>query len=209
MYGDERLAHSLLSASLSLVDPAEPLPYDPVNARRLFAEVCADESLSRSLLKPLKMAVFNQEPYKSIARYVADAWAKTFNLTIAVEPCSWKDFLDDFSSASHDILGTLWYSWYQDPSYSMGIFSNAHHHFNASRWSSEEMRELLDRAEQERDLARRREYLGQAEQLLMAQMPMIPVCEASCRYLHSEHVDNLHVSPIGNVELSWATFRQP
>lgn len=209
LYGDERLAHSILSGSLSLVDPAEPLPYDPANARRLFAEGCADESLCRSLLKPLKMAVFNKEPYKSIARYVADAWAKTFNLTITVEPCSWEDFLDDFSSASHDILGTLWYSWYQDPSYSMGIFSNARHHFNASRWSSEEMRELLDRAEQERDLARRRDYLGQAERLLMAQMPMIPVCEASCRYLHSEHVDNLHVSPIGNVELSWATFRQP
>ncbi len=208
MYGDERPAQSILSSSLSLLGSEEALPFNLDNAQKLFAEGIAEEGLSRALLKPLKMMIYNQEPFKSIAQHVATTWEEAFGISITIELCSWNDFIDGFPSNSHDILGMVWYSWYRDPCYTLKILSNPRHHFNGSRWSNETMRELIDRGEAEQEIELRNRYFREAERLLVKEMPIVPVFECTSRYMQSADLNNIYVSHLGNVEFTWSTFKK-
>jgi oligopeptide transport system substrate-binding protein len=208
LYGDERPAHSVLASSISLLSYHEPLPFDLDNARNMFQEGLTEQGLSISHLKPLKIVIYNQEPYKSVTKYIARAWEKAFGISIIIEPCSWTDFVENFSSLSYGILGTNWYSWYRDPCCTLRTFSDAGNHFNSSRFSSETIRELLDRAELEQNTHARNEYLREAELQLLDELPVIPIYECTCRYMKSDNVENLYISPLGNVEFKWATFEK-
>jgi oligopeptide transport system substrate-binding protein len=208
LYGDERPSHSIISSSLSFLPSDAPLPFDLDKAQALFQEGLAEEGLSRAPLKPLKMKVYNQEPHKSAAKYVADAWEKAFDVSIAIELCPWDDLIDNTSLSSHDILGMIWYSWYQDPAYTLRILSNTRSHFNSTHWSCEAMRAFLDRAETEPLIEARKSLLKEAESLFMDEMSVIPVYECTCRYMKADDVENLYVSPLGNIEFKWATFKK-
>lgn len=152
------------------------------------------------------MVIYNQEPYKSIATYAVHAWEEAFGVSINIELLPWNDFLNNLSSSSHDIIGVVWYSWYRDPAYSLKLLSTPRNHFNASRWSSEAIKKLLDRAELQQERQARNEYLREAEALFMDEMPIVPIYECNARYMKSEDIDNLYVSPLGNIEFKWATF---
>jgi oligopeptide transport system substrate-binding protein len=207
LYGDEKPAHSILTSELSLLPSECILEFNLEEAQKLFSDGLQEEGLSSSLLKPLKMVVYDQEPYKTTAMAISRAWEEAFGISIIVELRPWNTFLNTLPSSSHDILGLVWYSWYSDPLYTLKIFSNQKSHFNASQWTCPEIQELLDTAEKEKDRPLRNTYLREAEQWLMDEMPAIPVYECNCRYMKAEDIDGIYVSQIGNVEFKWAAFQ--
>ena len=209
LYGDERASHSLLPPSLSLLDSQSPLDFDLKMAQKLFKEGMEEQGLTDSILKPLTMVVYDREPHKTIARAVINAWEKAFGLSFVLDVLSWNEFFERLGGTSHDILGHVWYSWYKDPIYSLGIFRSKTSSMNSSRWSGEEYARLLDKADLEMDTTTRNSLLKTAEEMLLHEMPVVPVFDYNSRYLKNEHVDNIYVSHLGNVDFKWTTFSQP
>lgn len=206
LYGDERPSHSILPPSLSLLKDQTPLSFDLEKAQRLFEEGMEEQGLLISLLKPLKVVVYDQEPHKSVARAVIRALEKAFGLSFTLEVLSWHDFFDCAAGTSHDILGHVWYSWYQDPLYTLKVLQSSSNSMNSSNWSSEEYARLLDSAEAEGEKRQRTLLLQKAEELVMEQMPIIPIFDYTSRYLKSNHIENVYVTHLGNVDFKWTTF---
>lgn len=208
LYGEERPAHSVISSSISLLDEATPLPYDLDRACRLFEEGLREEGLSKSHLKPLTLMIYNKEPFKTLASYAAVKWEEAFGISIAIESYGWNEFTDRVISNSYEIVGTFLYSGYRDPAFVLKALSNPRNPFNATKWTNEGVKNLIERAELEVQKAPRNALLREAERLLMEELPAIPIYEYLCRYMKSEDVENIHVNYLGNVEPTWATFKK-
>lgn len=209
LYGDERPSHSILPASLSLLENKTSLPHDIEFARKLFREGMEEQGLSDSFLRPLRFVIYDQEPHKSIAKLVVKGWEEAFGITIQLEIVPWHDFFAKrMGKKEHDILGCVWYSWFRDPLYTFDILKNQSNSINSSKWTSEAFSHLVDRAELSTDKDQRCSLLREAEKLVMREMPIIPIFDYSSRYLKNDAVQNIYVSHVGNVDFKWTTFRR-
>lgn len=206
LHGDERISHSILPASLSLLDPNQPLECNVEKARDLFSEGLTDQNLSSSSLKPIKILVYDQDPHKSIARVVARSWERAFHVPFVIEVVRWHEFFERYGRSSHDILANVWYSWYKDPMYTLGILRSSSNSINFSRWSHDQLNTLLDRAEASHHKRQRESLLRDAEQLVMEEMPIIPLFDHSSRFLKNEAVDNIYISHLGNIDFKFASL---
>jgi oligopeptide transport system substrate-binding protein len=206
LYGDERPSHSILPPSLSLIDSQPPLAFDLEIAHRLFRDGMEEQGLTDSILKPLKMVVYDKEPHKTMAQAVIHAWEKAFGISIVLDVVSWHEFFERVGGTSHDILGHVWYSWYKDPLYTLGVFKSKNNSMNSSHWSNEEYTQLIDKAEAEIDSHQRELLLKKAEGMILHEVPCVPVFDYNSRYLKNENVDNIYVSHLGNVDFKWASF---
>lgn len=85
----------------------------------------------------------------------------------------------------------------------MGTFKSKTNSTNSSRWSNEEYAKLIDKAEVETDNHQRNLFLKEAEEMILHEMPSVPVFDYNSRYLKNERVENIYVSHLGNVDFKW------
>jgi oligopeptide transport system substrate-binding protein len=208
LYGDERPASSVLPASLSLLGDQQSLFYDPQEAKRLFAEGLEEQGLTPAMLKPIHLVCYDQEPHKSIARTVIQSWKDIFGICVVLDVVGWHEFFEKLGGVN-DIIAPVWYSWYQDPMYSLAIFKSASSTINASKWSDDRLVALLNRAEDTKEREERSFLLRETERIVMQEMPIIPIVDYNSRYLKNEALENIYVSYLGNVDFKWASVNHP
>ena len=206
--GDERASHSILPASLSLLDPSKPLKYDLEKAQKLFQEGLEEQGLTVSSLKPIRIMVYDQDPHRSIAQAVVHSWESAFHIPFVLDVVRWHEFFERLGKSSHDILANVWYSWYKDPMYSLGVLQTDTNTINSAKWSNDKFSAFLTQAETAQDSSERESYLREAEALVIDEMPIIPVFDYTSRYLKNEAFDNIYVTHLGTVDFKWTTVSQ-
>ena len=207
--GEERASHSILPASLSLLNPSQPLEYNLEKARELFKEGLEEQGLSASSLNPIKIMVYDQEPHKSIARAIVHSWEEAFHIPFVLDIVKWHEFFERLGGSSHDILMHVWYSWYRDPMYSLSVLQAPSTTINFTKWLHDGFSALLNRADATESSSERDSCLREAEALVIKEMPIIPIFDYSSRYLKNEAFDDINVTHLGNVDFKWTTTSQP
>src|SRR5699024_9223520 len=76
---------------------------------------------------------------------------------------------------------------------------------NETNWINEKYDELLDKAKKEIDEEKRLEYLKEAEEIVMEELPFIPVYFYSKTYLTAENVEDIKFYNNAYPNLKWAT----
>jgi oligopeptide transport system substrate-binding protein len=202
--GDESPSHSILPKMLSLLEDHEILQYNQDHAKVLFREGLEEQGLQRDSLRPIRIVIADKEPQRSITLAAIKSWEETFQISFQVEFARDRKFFDAISESSYDILSSVWTSWFQDPLYTFHPLKNRTCKINASRWSNNDFTSLIEQAETFPN--QRNNYLRKAEQLVMQEMPIIPVFDYTLRYMKNESLSNVYVHRIGNVDFRWTTF---
>jgi oligopeptide transport system substrate-binding protein len=206
--GDERISQSILPSTMTFLEQYEPISCDRDKARKLFEEGLLEQGITRSMLRPMRLVVYDQEPHKSIAREVARQWEQTFGISVSIDVVGWHQFFSNMGSGTHDILACMWYSWFRDASYSFNILKDKTNPLNSSKWHFPEFVRLCKAAEQERAGKDRDNFLRQAEIVTIEEMPVIPIFEYKSCYMKSDDIDHVYVSHVGNVDFRWTTINK-
>lgn len=206
LYGDEKASTSVLPSSMSLLDSNEPLSFNPCLAKRLFEEGLTEQGLHLSSVRTIKMAIYDQEPHKSVARAIARFWEKTFGIFTIIDSMEWQEFFEKMSDKTYDVVACVWYSWFRDPLYSLEVLKHPTTPMNSSRWVHPEFCALIERASIAEKKDERASILKDAENLILQEMPIIPLFDYSSRYLKNEAVNHIYVSHMGTVDFRWASF---
>ncbi len=74
-----------------------------------------------------------------------------------------------------------WIADYSDPQNFLFLLQTGNDGFNAGHWSNPEYDSLLKRGATERDLARRADFLFQAEEIALRDLPWIPLMHSGPR----------------------------
>jgi len=205
--GRERASHSILPTDLSLLENQDPLQLNREYAKQLFQEGLEEQGLTVADLRPVNMVLYDQEPLKSVAKVAIKSWKETLGLSVNITILGWHEFFEKGPSIQHDIWANVWYSWYRDPMYSFEVLTEKTSSMNLCNWSNKEFIGLVESAKAEQEKHRRNFFLRKAEEVIMHEMPIIPVFDFSARYLKNGSLENVYISHLGNVDFKWARFK--
>lgn len=140
-------------------------------ARRLYTEA------GYSPERPLRLQILynTHENHRTIAVAISSMWKETLGIDTELVNEEWKVYLETRrTKQSTQVYRAGWIGDYND-AYNFLEIMHSQSGLNDSGWANARYDELLALAAQERDMARRAAYLREAEQILLEEVPVIPV----------------------------------
>lgn len=139
-------------------------------ARRLLAEA----GYSRS--KPLKFELrYNTgEVHSKIAVAVASMWKEALGVEASLAAVEFRSLMQDVDRRDVDLFRLSWIGDYNDP-YTFLQYLKSDFGINLPHYKSKQYDSLLDEGARQVDVARRRDFLEQAERMMLAEHPVIPL----------------------------------
>jgi oligopeptide transport system substrate-binding protein len=140
-------------------------------AKRLYTEAGYDED------NPLVVEILynTSEGHKRMSIAVASMWKQVLGVETRLMNQEWKVFLQTRAQKlKTEVFRSGWIGDYND-AYTFAQLMHSQNAQNDSGWVNAEYDALLDQAAVEGDPARRAQYMQQAEQILLAETPLVPV----------------------------------
>jgi oligopeptide transport system substrate-binding protein len=135
---------------------------------------------------------------------VKQQWEKAFGIEVELQGQEWVSYYNSLVEGTFLAGGLSWHSRVRDPIYNLSLFKHKEDKLNVSRWENPEFSRLLNQAEEEIDAESRGNLLVKAEQLLMDEMPVIPIYFLTVSYLKNSRLENVYVSDINEIDFAMA-----
>ncbi|MBP9840982.1 MAG: peptide ABC transporter substrate-binding protein [Simkaniaceae bacterium] len=201
LQGEGIAAYSILPKGFTMLDaPVLPFGNQEV-ARLLFEEALAELGVTK--LPPIKIE-YATERRQAGALCVQRIWKETFGLDVIIQDRDWGQLYRSMQRGEHQVVGMAWYSWFWDPHYILDCFSDKGNQHNASGWESSHFSNLLNKSYTLSDPLERREVLKQAENVLVEEMPVIPLYQCSHLYLKKEWMKGVQTSELFDIDFKSA-----
>ena len=169
------------------------LPYDPEKARKLLAE--AGYPGGKGF--PAFELLFNtSEAHHTLAVAIQQMWKKELGIDIRLHNQEWKVYLSTREAMEFDSVRAVWFGDYNDAYtfLSLGESDNGNNH---TGWEHPEYDTLLKQSTTTTDLEKRKELFQQAEEILIEEMPVIPIYFYVSSKLIDESVKGWHPNILG------------
>jgi len=201
--GGQTPATSFVPPGIAGYDSPTCCEYDPEEARRLLAEAGFPDGDG---FPKLTLLYNSSDDLKKIAESIQYNWRDTLGVEIELANQEWGAFLTRVHSMDYDIARAGWIGDYVDPNTFLDMFVTDGGN-NETGWSNEEYDDLiLNRIPAEDDDEKRMQLLRQAEEILLREMPIIPlyygISSAMVRpYVKGYHNNILNVHPLKDISV--------
>ena len=135
------------------------------------------------------------ENNKSIGEFLQAQWKQNLGVTIPLKTMEFKTYLPYFKSLQYEGFAIfLWGGDYMDPYTFLGL-QYGEDNEGGSGFHDPKYDKMLDDANAEPDPEKRFEMMARAENLLMEQLPMIPLTVSATNWLKKPYVKGMYPNP--------------
>lgn len=175
------------------------LSYDPEGARQLLAasRYGGPEGMPRIVL------------YTSgggLGELLQAVWEEELGVQVELRQVQWSDFLAGLDARQYPAFVLSWIADYPDPQNFLQVLFGSGSPNNYVDYSNPEVDRLLDEAAIEQDPDRRMALYREAERLIVADAPVIPITHGVNYALTKPYVRGLDVTPMGLLDLAKIFF---
>ncbi|MBI2569113.1 MAG: peptide ABC transporter substrate-binding protein [Candidatus Schekmanbacteria bacterium] len=125
-------------------------------------------------IPPIELLYNTAESHKDIAEVLQQEWKKNLGIEVSLINQEWKVYLVSMHTADYTICRGGWIGDYVDPNTFLDLWlTNGGN--NNTNWSSRAYDELIFEAGRTLDQGRRMQLFQRAEELLLQEMPIIPL----------------------------------
>ncbi len=202
LQGGETPSYSLVHHTMSLLQK-QPFDYDPTYARKLMDEGMAELGYTRESYPPIVITHFSDPTIKTIVSAIQQQLQDRLGVVVELQTVDWGTFMKKFTTGDYQLLSLMWFTWYRDPVYNLEYVKYKDMGLNGTGWEHPGYIHLLNSADGSVDPLVRQEYLRQAEELLMQELPVIPVFYHTFKYTKAPNVSGEVITPSGQMELKW------
>jgi oligopeptide transport system substrate-binding protein len=178
--------------------------HDVDGARQLLAE--AGYPGGRGFPK-VSLLYNTSEGHRAIAEAIQQIWRKSLNVDIDLYNQEWKVYLDNLHMKNFQICRSGLVIDPYDPYQYLRVFETGFG-YNDTGWSSPEYDRLIEEAVALPDRDRRLALYGKAEEILLRDMPIIPIYFYTHHYLLHEEVRDWTDNMVGNLPLGQAWLQE-
>lgn len=164
-------ALSLTPPGLAGYEPPTTSPENIDEAKRLLAEAGFPEGRG---FPSFDILYNTQDTHKAIAELIQDRWKHTLGLNVKLRNLEWGTFLDTVRLGEYDVARASWIGDYADPNTFLDMFETGNEN-NQTGWGNADYDKLIGAAASEPDAAKRFKALGDAEKILMTELPIAPI----------------------------------
>ena len=171
--------------------PDTQIPFDPELAAQLFAEAGfpAGEGFPK-----LEILFNTQEGHRKIALAVQQMWQKYLGIEVELVNTDWKVYLSREMIGDFQISRAGWIGDYEDPNTFLDLM-RPNRGNNKTGWENKKYEELIIKANAQPNQEKRYAILREAEQLLIDEMPVLPIYIYVRQYLLSNDVKGWDPNP--------------
>ena len=186
------------------------IPYNIEQASQLLAEAGYPDGKG---FPELQLMFNTLDTHQKIAEAIQQMWSQALNINITLQNQEWKVFLDSERTMNYQMTRASWIGDYVDPNTFLDMFLTDGGN-NRSGWSNPHYDELITAAAKTADQTQRYELFQQAEEILMTEVPIIPIYTYSKFNLQSPYVKGWHQNimdyhPYKYVSLEPAATNEP
>lgn len=180
--------------------------YDPEEARRLLAE--AGYPGGEGFPK-LTFLYNTSEDLKKIAEAIQYQWLDTLGIRVELINQEWSAFQERVRGLKYDIARAGWIGDYVDPNTFLGMFTTGDGN-NQTGWSNSEFDDLIkNRVPAAADRETRMKLLRRAEEILLDELPVLPLYYGVSTSMVRPYVKNFHenildVHPLKDIQVDQA-----
>lgn len=169
--GGQLPAYTITPPGVAGYYPRAAVPYDVEEARRLLAEAGYPNGQG---FPPFELLYNTNESHQKIGVAIQQMWQQELNIQVSLANQEWKVYIESQNNRNFDVSRQGWIGDYPDPNTFLDLFITDGGN-NDTGWSNVEYDRLISAAARESDPARRLELFQQAEEILIEEMPVIPI----------------------------------
>jgi len=174
------------------------------DARALFDEGLRELGLTRNQLKPIVLTYNKNELHNALAQAVQHSWKKVLGLNIQLKHRDWKAHLSEIHVGNFDVARLTWKGLTSDPIHFLEIFQNPLHPMHRTGWVNQRYHHLIERAKRSSEPNERLFYLAAAEEILTAEMPIIPIFHLTICFVQNPLLKGYVINQLGGIDYKWA-----
>jgi oligopeptide transport system substrate-binding protein len=114
------------------------------------------------------------EGHKKIAEAIQQFWKEKLGINVTLENQEWKVYLQKQDELDYQICRAGWIGDYVDPNTFLDMFVTGGGNNNTG-WSNKQYDDYISKAMYEQDSKKRTGYFLKAEEILMQEMPILPI----------------------------------
>jgi oligopeptide transport system substrate-binding protein len=178
------------------------------NALSFLMDALLELDLTLETLEPIKLSYFSSERNAAIAQAIQRQWEMGLKIKVELEAVEPKIYFQRISQKEFQLAAGSWTADFNDPINFLEVFKYKDASANNTNWESSKYIDLLNQSGLCMDLKERKRLLREAEQILMDQMPIIPVFHYALNFLQSQGLKEVALSPLGQVDFRWAHIEE-
>ncbi|HEX7997167.1 MAG TPA: peptide ABC transporter substrate-binding protein [Pyrinomonadaceae bacterium] len=175
-------------------------PFDPVRAKQLMVEAGYKDAAGnydpkKFPIDEVEITYNTQESNKAISEYLQAQWKQNLGLTLPMKSMEFKTFLQSRANLEYKGLARSgWIGDYMDPVTFLNLFSTPKGD-NGTGWYDPKFVEKLNEANRTLDPQKRYELLAEAEAILIAAQPVIPLQTDATKWMKKPYVKGMYPNP--------------
>jgi oligopeptide transport system substrate-binding protein len=166
-----QLPEYTLTPPSALYKPVAQIHENVAEAQKLLAEAGYPGGKG---VPPIELLYNTSDAHRAVAEYMQEAWKKNLGIDVHLANVATSAWLDRRGNADFEIIRAGWYGDYLDPSTFLELFSSDNE-MEQSGWKNAQYDQLIAAARKETDQAKRMEDFQQAETILDAEVPYLPL----------------------------------
>lgn len=179
---------------------------DLETAKKLLEEGMKEEGITK--LPTITLSYNTSEAHKKIAEAIQDQWKKNLGVDVKLENKEWKVYLEDLHQGNFQIGRMGWLGDFNDPINFLELYKDKKGGNNDTNWENPKYKELLNQSALEQDPEKRKAILAQAEQILMDDMPIMPIYFYTDSWVQNEKVTGIVIDGLGSIDYKNADITQ-
>lgn len=179
---------------------------DVETAKQLLAEGMKEMGITK--LPEITYLYNTSDLNKKIAEALQAQWKQALGVDVKLINKELKVMFDDQEQGKYMISRTGWTGDYNDSVNFLELMMEKYSSNNSTFWFSEKYVELVKKAYAEPDEAKRNQYLVEAENILMEEMPVTGVYSSVNSWVQNEKVKGITVDPLGYIDFKWGYKEQ-
>lgn len=174
---------------------------DLETAKKLLSEGMTE--LGLTTLPPITLSYNTSESHKKIAEAIQDQWRKNLGVEVKLENQEWKVYLETMHEGNYQVGRLGWSGDFNDPINFLELFKEKNGGNNDTRWENPKFKELLNQSATEGDPEKRKAILREAEQIMMDEMPIMPIYFYTHTWVKNEKVKGVFQDGLGAIDWKW------
>lgn len=166
------------------------------------------DEIRGTVQEPIVISYINSERNASIAQAVQQQWEKALAIEVRLEAVESKVFFQKISEKEYQIAAGSWTADFNDPVNFLEVFKYKEASTNNTGWENSEYIDLLTQSQVCTDLEERRDLLARAEEILLEDMPIIPIFHFTQNFVKKEGLEGVFLSSLGQIDFRWAHWEK-
>lgn len=157
--------------------------------------------------KKVTISYISSDRAHILAQAIQRDLEENLNIKVELSALERKTYYEKLGKLDYEIAAGSWIADFEDPIDFLNVFKYKDSSTNNTGWENNNYITLLEESEKALKEESRKEILKKAEDILLNDAVIVPICHLTQNFLKKDNLENVYIYPSGFIDLKYAYFK--